>query len=380
MNRSLVAACSLLAVCLVAALGAEIWLRARGFDPAGELRRGGPVVIHRSENAARGYELVPLATGVAWGSEIRVNSDGFRDREYARAKLAGEKRIVVLGDSLTMGSGLAVERTFPKRLEASLAEEHVEVLDLAVPGYDVLQEIAVLEQIGFSYEPDLVLIAFCINDVGVHSLNLEYIEALARYDAPVYQLRIAQWWAERSTRAELVDWATRVNSEPEFTRRFTACIAPLDGDAELESLRRSLVDFSAAHGPELAGQPFLGWYTATPKLGRLRWACERLARLQREHGTSFVLLFLPYPRSDEFPGAYATVRAIVAHECAHAGLPFFDAAPASGVSALRASAQDALHLNAAGHTLVADELKSVCVAALGHVRSSAAQPHGIAAR
>jgi lysophospholipase L1-like esterase len=79
-------------------------------------------------------------------------------------------------------------------------------------------------------------------------------------------------------------------------------------------------------------------------------------------------VFLPYPKSDDYPAAYAMVRAIVAHECAHAGLQFFDAAPASGVSALRATAQDGLHLNAAGHALVADELKSVCLAALNKPR------------
>jgi lysophospholipase L1-like esterase len=371
MKKILVAACSTVVACVAAGTGAEIWLRARGFDPLGELRSAGPVVIRRSENPNLAYELVPGASGLAWGCEVRVNADGFRDRAYARARPAGVRRIVVLGDSIAMGTGLAVEQTFPKRLEELLAPEHVEVLNLAVGGYDVLQEIAVLEQIGLAYQPDLVLVAFCINDVGVHSLNLEYIESLARYDAPVYRLRVAQWWASRSARGELADWGERVNREPEFTHRFSACIAPLDGDAELETMRRSIADYCSARAAEVAGQPFLPWYADVPKLGRLRWACERLAQLGRDHGVALEVVFLPYLKSDEHPSAYATVRGIVAHECARARLRYFDALPGLGdieLRTLRQTPQDGLHLDAAGHDLLARELKPECSAALGEKR------------
>ncbi len=121
------------------------------------------------------YGLRPNATGTFPGSELvyQSNADGFRDHAYERPKPEGVFRIVVLGDSVTFGVGVPLERTWTKKLEErlnTLAEREggprVEVLSLGVGGYNPYNQAALLEDVGLTYEPDLVLVQFCINDLN----------------------------------------------------------------------------------------------------------------------------------------------------------------------------------------------------------------------
>ncbi len=100
---------------------------------------------------------------------LSTNASGFRDVEHLRAKPPGVTRILVLGDSTTVGLGVPeLENTWPKRLERRLhARGHpeVQVLNLAVGGYDPEQEVALLETEGLTFDPDLVLMLVCLNDL-----------------------------------------------------------------------------------------------------------------------------------------------------------------------------------------------------------------------
>jgi lysophospholipase L1-like esterase len=98
-----------------------------------------------------------------------INADGFRDRRYRRPKPAGVYRIIVIGDSIAFGYGVEEADTFPKVLEARLAMLNpsltVEVMNLGVGGYNPYTEAALLADVGIAYEPDLVLVQFCVNDL-----------------------------------------------------------------------------------------------------------------------------------------------------------------------------------------------------------------------
>ena len=116
----------------------------------------------------RGYALEPGAEG--WytregRSYVRVNSDGLRDGEHAKAKPAGTLRIAVVGDSYAEAMHVAQEETFWSQLErrlggcAALGGRGVEVLNFGVSGYGTAQELLTLRGKVWDYAPDVVLLA-----------------------------------------------------------------------------------------------------------------------------------------------------------------------------------------------------------------------------
>jgi hypothetical protein len=91
---------------------------------------------------------------------VRFNAQAIRDREFA-PKLPGARRIVVIGDSFTVGNGVQQEETYAKRLEKMLAERHgngkFEVVNLGCIGYGPYQELCILKDRGMAFEPDMVV-------------------------------------------------------------------------------------------------------------------------------------------------------------------------------------------------------------------------------
>jgi len=106
---------------------------------------------------------------------VRINSLGLRDREISIEKPPGVFRILVLGDSFTEGKQVADEETFPKLLESALAgrlpNRRWEVINGGVSGYGTADEIKFFEVLGRRFQPDVVVLAFCMGN-DVHN-NLE---------------------------------------------------------------------------------------------------------------------------------------------------------------------------------------------------------------
>ena len=124
-------------------------------------RSANPILLYEPRP---GYSAGPLTT----------NSHGFRDHEYALEKPAGTFRIAVLGDSIVWGHGLALEDSFPKQLERILNEilpGRFEVLNFAVSGYSTLQEVELFRVKASRFDPDLVVVGYCINDY--HDASVE---------------------------------------------------------------------------------------------------------------------------------------------------------------------------------------------------------------
>lgn len=85
-------------------------------------------------------------------------------------KPAGTFRIVVLGDSIAAGHPLRSGPTPPvglqleTRLNAGAATPRIEVLTFAADGYGTSQEARLLETAAAPFEPDVVVLAYCLND------------------------------------------------------------------------------------------------------------------------------------------------------------------------------------------------------------------------
>ena len=105
------------------------------------------------------------------GVPVKINRAGLSDREFTLEKPAETFRILVLGDSITFGWGVEQDKTFCKLLEKKLNGDpppggppHYEVINTGVGNYNTSQEVAYFLERGRLYKPDMVLLAFFIND------------------------------------------------------------------------------------------------------------------------------------------------------------------------------------------------------------------------
>jgi hypothetical protein len=106
------------------------------------------------------YELNPSYPG--------INSLGMRQAVIDLSTLHDRFVIAVIGDSHTFSlRSVNGAYAFPARLEHHLnapAENKVTVLNLGVPGYNMVQELEVLQAKALQFRPDLVILQYCIND------------------------------------------------------------------------------------------------------------------------------------------------------------------------------------------------------------------------
>jgi|GEM_PF-2970245 len=179
MNHSIKAKVALLLVCLLIVFAAaEIGLRVLKPSVAVDTTVGsgwdkeGNSPLHlESTSSQRIYELRPNAVVHSPEHETTytTNSFGFRDREYEISKPDDVFRILVLGDSITFGWKVGLDEIYANQLEDMFAEQgkKVEVISMAVNGYDTLQEAAVLKEQGLAFDPDLVVIGYCHNDTMI---------------------------------------------------------------------------------------------------------------------------------------------------------------------------------------------------------------------
>ena len=92
-----------------------------------------------------------------------TNSGGFHERELQEIPLGKARRIVVLGDSMTWGTGEAAE-AWPRVLEDHLGPPW-EAVNLSHYGYDAEQALATLETFGWRYHPSVVVFGSYQNDL-----------------------------------------------------------------------------------------------------------------------------------------------------------------------------------------------------------------------
>jgi GDSL-like Lipase/Acylhydrolase family len=115
-----------------------------------------------------GYRLKPGGTGhFQMGIPAVANSQGLRDVEVSLRKPPGVFRILVLGDSFTVGANVRQEEAYPKVLEKRLKSVYgprIEVVNAGVGGWDPFQYAQYFSHYGYKFEPDLVLVGFFVGN------------------------------------------------------------------------------------------------------------------------------------------------------------------------------------------------------------------------
>lgn len=124
-------------------------------------------IVRLSTNKSLVYELKPRVDMNFGGRRLKTNSAGMREsREYNTAKPPGAIRIVGVGDSGMWGWAMHQGDTYMDLLEESLGKREgtFEALNLAVPGYSTYQEVETVAAKGLAYDPDIVIVSWCVND------------------------------------------------------------------------------------------------------------------------------------------------------------------------------------------------------------------------
>lgn len=243
----------------------------------------------------------------------RSNAQGFRSPHDFDAPKTG-RRIALLGDSYTFGSGVPYGDTFAARLEAALPD--TEVFNFGVGGWGIDQMWMALRHHALPREPDLVLVAF---------IRQDFNRSLSAY-------RLGHAWLEKPT----FRWR---NGE---LRRLTAADRPppawraiVRESRLIEVLRR--VDISLTRR-----QPWT-----------YRWRLNRaiFAAMQEDAAAAGVpLAAVHLPTNNRRPVPYLEA------EFQRLGIPFLDVTPLLPAEADPLYYPVDRHFTAAGHALVAGAL------------------------
>lgn len=161
-------AVSSLTFCLIVA---ELALRYTDLIPETDQSNASVVYDH---SRLEYYKLKPNLGGIPFtGIEVTSNEYGFRDRAMTPQRRPGVQRIAVMGDSWGFGWGIEYEKTFVRRLEKLLQEQHpqrsIELFNFSIPGHNMDQHFTMLREEVLRFRPDRVVLFLHLNDIEATS-------------------------------------------------------------------------------------------------------------------------------------------------------------------------------------------------------------------
>ncbi len=289
------------------------------------------------------YEPKPGGYSLIDGVENRISQQGLRDREFQIPKPDGIFRIITLGDSVTYGLGVTAEATYPKVLEsllntiASSGSLRCEVLNMGVNGYKTTQEVAHLTAHGLRFEPDLVILAYNLNDPGDFSRELPYFR---------------QWQSQQ--------WNGTHQSPWKKIRSLLTHYSDLAFMIEYRTLRQKLGAIATSDQPDKKYDGYFHLYQNTVVMNELGSAFDELKQMGIHH--HFRIVFVIFPLLIDFDHyRWAELHDTVIQMARERGFLTHDILPAfksSQKSApdLQRRPDDVEHPNEAGHEIAAESI------------------------
>lgn len=239
--------------------------------------------------------------------EVRVNRLGFRGAEVAELPATGVQRVLVLGDSVAFGEGLAEVDTFPVLLESDLnaGRNHAyEVINAGVSGFNTAAEAALLRERGLPLQPSAIVLAVSFNDFGPAPV----ITPAGVLSAAQAVQRRTNWLSDHSEFVILLRWlvtyakgehpfqimaaaATREGSDEQIWERIDAAVAKRHQQfyrnprgPDWDRVRSALVeirDLAAANGARLLVVLFPEQFQVTETTGPHKGVPTELLSPQR---------------------------------------------------------------------------------------------------
>ncbi len=287
------------------------------------------------------YKHRPSHHAVYGPTELRTNSFGLRDHEFSREKPDEEMRILLLGDSVTLGSGVPAESTFCARMERTIQAQSpgpVEVINSGVGSYNTEQELAYLKKEGMTFSPDLVLLLYVINDL-VPAVPFEPERELSFRGKSVpgkLMLLLKKSWVYR-----MIHHSIRYGALRRPGRGAPPVRSPDPGVDE-----RAAPNGSAPSSPGAVADPE-GWAAS-------RQALVEIATISKEGGVNFALFFW----HDHSGPKYLQLLELIRITGGEEGFPVIDSRPwfeGRDLSTITNSTIDS-HPNSRGHALVAEQM------------------------
>jgi len=260
-------------------------------------------------------DVVPSMSTVLGGAPCTSNSLGMRDREYQKAKPANAYRIVLLGASNDMGTGVKNDQTYENLVEDTLNSHlpdarysRYEILNLSVAADSILQRVLRLEQEGFEFQPNAAILSVTAVDEQFVASHLRKALIQGVEPSPGYR-EIVQSVVGR---------------------------AHVNGKMPAVMIERRL-------------QPYFTELCS--------WSFQRFAQQCAQRGVRPIVIYRPAPA--DFSGQEAAAHDKMLGMARNAGLEVIDLSPAFDSVSDRSSlilAKWDDHTTALGHRLLADKL------------------------
>jgi len=217
----------------------------------------------------------------------QLNNFGFRDRDYSVAKRAGTLRVALLGDSFAFGEGVRLEDAFSRLLEKRLAAagKDVDVLNFSIGGWGTRDQIAYLEAQGLAFAPDLVLVAYVLNDA-------DYAGGLDVWEG--FRQQYEKSWLRHSA---ILSFAYAAFAQRFYVKSYVE-----------EMITRSLSQENK-------------WAVSFAEL-------ERGRQLAEAQGANFAVAILPFMYDLDADHAFLPIHRMIADFCRSKGIPVRDLLPA----------------------------------------------------
>lgn len=287
-----------------------------------------------------GYDHIPIA----------INAHGFRDDPFG-PRQPGRARVVVLGDSVVFGSGVAEEDRFTECLAREGPRLGVgagpEVLNLGVNKYTFGHYLTLARLRFMGTGPDAVLVGLTLNDFAPMEEARPARRLQERRDSwlakPAW-LSGAQEWLGRTHAARLLD---------ELETRVTHALMSADEREEYHTKwMRTVV---------------AGWQDPG-SLARFTAELDAFAAVMEDAGVPYGFVVLPELNTLTRPGEFSSPRRILTGLLRERGLPFcdgHDGFPSGPEAHALFLPHDGVHYTPAGH-------RALCAAVLecvarGHV-------------
>jgi lysophospholipase L1-like esterase len=324
-----------------------------------------------SDNRILEYELRPGSSYEA----VTINSAGFRDREFQRAKPPDVFRIAAIGDSVSFGLWVPQQASYPKQLEVLLNNQtpsragpnaRFEVLNFGVTGYNVSQVVERLRTLVLDYDPDLIVYGYVLNDPQAESLEGNTLRDLRNFEQRQMTEQLSHGAMRLLRHSRLItlcallvrEWTGPSGSYARHA--ITGKLIDRANDANIPVPARGDAGGAAHQAGDSEGQYFRSLYTQPDSNRRFVEGIRDLAKIAQTRDIPVIVAIFPlflslenYPLGDlhERIGAQARGNGLRVADL----LPAYVAAQ-QNLEANRKLAVDFMHPSPYGHRVAASEL------------------------